>query len=156
VWHHGEHDVRETWEVFAAKDGTLQLWRTATRDRPEKTLIRAYREDGTFIAPESEGELNVYVGEKFGQHSGNADCVQRYDMATAYRRAPNEYYLIAGSEKTGAGLCSDTAGTMLNAKTGQPRYGPACPTNERGKCATQICVSDAANPKSRYTDHVHR
>ena len=141
VWHHGRGDVRhQEWVIDRDQEGTLTF-------KEDDQVIRILRESGASIVPRPVTNLTmtVWLGVTGGAHSGNDDCVMRYDLADAYRSLaqPNVRYWVDGDEVAGSSLCNHKAGTGVNAagRTPQPRYGDA--TN--GDCLKQICVNDAMN-----------
>ncbi|WP_342378352.1 hypothetical protein NVS55_03175 [Myxococcus stipitatus] len=86
------------------------------------------------------------------QHSGDENCVMRYNDANVVVRAgqPDVRYWIAPTETPGAGLCSDGLGKTFN-KTGvaarPSRHGNAAVG--RGNCVHQLLVNDAVPAPTR-------
>jgi len=87
----------------------------------------------------------IYVGKSQGQHSGNEDCVMRYDCAEAYDYGAVRWYLMNyDQEVIGQKLCVSEEGTGVNlsGREPRPRYGDADKDDNRGDCTDKICVND--------------
>jgi hypothetical protein len=99
--------------------------------------------------------VNVYIGEKGGQHSGYEQCVMRYEFAAAYERtkgltgAPGTAFSVFSKNVAGDQICDTPNGTGTNAADRVPesRHGDAAPN--RGDCRHQICVNDAIDHPAR-------
>jgi hypothetical protein len=85
----------------------------------------------------------ITIGVANDPHTGDDNCVMRYDDANAHRAKgiPNTVYYTPG-EHAGFGLCTSGAGTGINGPDWdpQPRYGDAA--SGRGNCRSQILVND--------------
>jgi hypothetical protein len=141
VWHHGDIDQKVNWTPVI----TLQEngeWLTTAKEFGQPIIEE--NEDGVLKKP-AVIDSNVWIGVPGGQHSGDENCIMRYDNAEAYRSLanPNVRYLV--DEVPGFTLCTSGTGTGVNATDHSPqsRYGNA--TNGRGNCKSQICVSDRYN-----------
>ena len=93
---------------------------------------------------------DLYVGMAHGQHSGNDQCLLRYDFANLYIMDPSSrnvfYFIEPGTEPGGTILCSNANGTGVNdALTHKPqsRYFDANPGVLGGSCFEKICPNDA-------------
>ncbi len=86
--------------------------------------------------------INLWIGQKKGQHSGDTDCVMRYKCACCYINNSFKYVYFADEEKLGLNLCTGSQGTGVNepGRLPEPRYGNA--TAGKGDCTRQICVND--------------
>jgi hypothetical protein len=84
------------------------------------------------------------MGQNWGQHSGNEDCVMRYDCSEAFTSGGDRQYCLIweGQEPVGQGLCTSPDGTGVNEIGRKPisRYSES--SNGRGACADKICVND--------------
>jgi hypothetical protein len=161
VWHHGDTDAVNTWQIIFGgnrrylnteaqiRDLTQSAWIRARSEQGvdfaaamQTVLQAAYRRYGLFM---EEGPLMpVYIGVKGGQHSGVEECLMRYESAMVYpdQAAPLESFYVAAPEPEIAGsiLCDRAAGNSLNAeRSPQPRYFNAL----RGNCIQQLCVNDS-------------
>ncbi len=86
----------------------------------------------------------ITIGVANDAHTGDDNCVMRYDDANAHfsKANPNAVYYTP-PEGAGFGLCASGAGTGINGADWQPqpRYGDAA--SGRGNCAGQVLVNDA-------------
>lgn len=151
VWHHGQVDKKVYWQVETV-GGETSLYEYANKGdcgSPEKGIkIRAVTETGlSYLDPTDPSWLKpetIWMGAKQGQHSGNEDCVMRYDCSDSYWRDDSSRYYLQGVDKeaVGQGLCSSPTGTGVNTAGRFPnsRYGDAAP--DKGDCVDQICVND--------------
>jgi len=121
-------------------EGIQKNWRL-TREQATRKLEELQR----FTWP-----LDYLVKEHFlvgmpgDEHSGDDRCVMRYYFADIYPALGRDdlfYYVPAGTEPAGLGLCTEARGTGVNDPDHEPqsRYGDA--TN--GACAESVHVSDA-------------
>ncbi len=159
VWHHGRSDKTVYWKSKTV-DGKKELFEydnKADCNKPgEGRLITAFwGEDVTLIYGADlrmwEKPFPIYKGHQWGQHSGNDDCVMRYDSSDAFegmfkiKDSDGQFCLIKTSrEPVGQGLCTSPDGTGVNeiGRNPKPRYGRAWEDGGRGACADKICVND--------------
>jgi hypothetical protein len=110
------------------------------------------RENGTLIEAKFAHQFipDVWLANPGGQHSGDNECVMKYNCATGYPSGgePNTRY-VTGDEYAGVVLCTAPAGTGVNDPSrslpvGHPqsRQGPA----ELGDCTHQLCINDLFDP----------
>jgi len=154
VWHHGESDKTVYWKAETV-DGNTRFYEYDSLEdcgHPERGSIeRIYSEKGGQYDPSDafwSTPQNIWLGVPAGQHSGNEDCVMRYDASDAYVAGLSErYYLDTDREVVGQGLCSSPDGTGVNAadRKPQPRYYDADITDNRGDCIDKYCVNDLYN-----------
>jgi len=162
VYHHGEADMDAVWHQRLLPDGTRYV--TESRGGADMGVVTLLNEDGSpfplgdYFGPGPE-DLDVVLGAQRGQHSGDIDCLMRYDSAWAYvslRDAQVRY--IATDETTGDGLCTSIVGTGFNDVTFRPqsRYGHASPPDppnavlaQRGMCKKQVRVNDLGTEPKR-------
>jgi hypothetical protein len=140
VWHHGDTDQTVSWTpVITLINGK---WTTIAKENGQP--ITEKFESGSLQDPVITG-AGIWIGVPQGQHSGDEDCMMRYDNAEAYRsqKDPNVRYVV--QEVPGFTLCTSAAGTGVNVlgRAPQPRYGDAA--SGRGNCKAQICVNDLHN-----------
>ncbi|MBA3027948.1 MAG: hypothetical protein FP816_03920 [Desulfobacteraceae bacterium] len=149
VWHHGERDTIVYWKVKEV-DGKKKLFEyenEADCSKPEKGyLMWVYTEAQERILPEHSlwaTPQPIYRGKDQGQHSGDEDCVMRYDCSESYYGYTTHFWLsLQDEEPVGQGLCVGSSGTGVNKAGRKPysRYGDA--DAGKGACADQICVND--------------
>ena len=102
-------------------------------------------EDGASAAPllPVGRPLHVILGRPGDPHTGNDDCVMRYDDSSGYFSSSdgNTIYYTP-DEPAGLSLCQSGAGTGINdsGRTPQARYGDA--SSGLGNCTGQILVND--------------
>jgi hypothetical protein len=116
----------------------------------EPRPIRVLREDGTDITARMPAEgVFVRLGSQRGPHSGDDQCVMRYDIAGGYVAvsAPEVRYRV--TEQFGMQLCRQSLGKGINelGRTPQSRYGDS--DVARGNCFHQVLVNDAVAPPKR-------
>lgn len=151
VWHHGGRDVYYFWKSgdFVGMKRIFSYNSMSDCMKSESGHVTgAYHENGGEYSPSDPywSECRVmYHGVKNGQHSGDEDCVMRYNLADAYLRTnlSGSCLLTSGPEEPVAqGLCTSPAGTGVNkdGRSPQSRYGNA--DAGRGACAHKICVND--------------
>ena len=162
VWHHGDSDlgfkiVKSAFDskgfkylcIFdldkngkaVEKGGPIIVVLEETGKRSGSRLAKDdYRFDKGFLA---------WIGTKHGQHSGDTDCVMRYNCAKGYINGAGEYVFFGDAEKVGMRLCQDPRGTGVNDKDRgvdsrgaklEPRYGDA--DGGKGNCLNGFCVND--------------
>ncbi len=178
VWHHGESDYKQIWRL-KLKPGSDKpsLWER-TSETFIRVLKESGEDVGTKLAEALDASFtdtahwspldiedyhnalqwssgfNIFmdplVGEKGGQHSGNDDCLMRYEYAVLSQSVsdPNTYYYL-DDQRRGRRLCDSPAGTGNNDPGLQPqsRHGDASPN--RGGCLHMICVNDAIDHPAR-------
>jgi hypothetical protein len=82
---------------------------------------------------------DIYVATQGGKHSGQANCLLRYNFAKYYtNRGGSKIWRHDDEEPPGFALCSSSAGTGPGGCL-KPRYGDA----SVGCCSKQICVNDS-------------
>lgn len=152
VFHHGQVDRDELYwkaETVAGVTSLYEYTDKADCGHPEKGVqIKAYNEDNGNIyvaaSPFWATPISIWQGAAAGQHSGNEDCVMRYDCSNAYYKGPNARYCMiwTAKEPVGEALCTSAAGTGVNAPGRAPacRYGDAAA--DRGDCIDKFCVND--------------
>jgi hypothetical protein len=148
VWHHGQIDtgVRK----FKTKTDAAGVKRIyvfsvdADENAPGAGLQAILLKEPNLIVDPNQplllAGINLWVGRKQGQHSGDTDCVMRYDCALCYIN--NSYKYVLCEEVFGLSLCTDGQGTGVNepGRKPEPRFGNA--TAGKGNCKKQICVND--------------
>jgi hypothetical protein len=152
VWHHGQVDEEYCWQAETV-GGSTNIYEYASEadcGHPERgTKIKAFLEtpvNRIYVAtdPYWSTPTSVWLGKDQGQHSGNEDCVMRYDCSTAYTKdASGRYCLLMDfGEPVGQGLCTSPTGTGVNAAGRVPasRYGDAAA--DKGDCVDKFCVND--------------
>ena len=87
----------------------------------------------------------VFLGEKFGQHSGDTDCFMRYNCARAYRlvASPTKRVWFGSIQPPGRTLCTSPAGTGFNMPNQDPESWFSGADRLRGDCLHQFVISDA-------------
>jgi hypothetical protein len=154
VWHHGQTDERVYWKSKTV-DGKKELFEydnEANCNDPDfgHRITAYFGEDTTRFHPAHlpvwENPLPIQKGQIIGQHSGNEDCVMRYDSSEAiYTGGPDgdRYCLIWESqEPVGQGLCTSRDGTGVNEWDRKPKSRYWMAFEGRGACADKICVND--------------
>jgi hypothetical protein len=152
VWHHGDDDPR-----------TKQLQSHITLGLGVDSTINGVP---IYLHDENDLPLNrpfsspkIYAAILNGQHSGNQDCIMRYEAARLFTHKtfstrtneftgevstrPVFYYIATPETNARSHLCENGIGTGINvplAGTVRPRHGHAAP--KRGNCKGQICVND--------------
>jgi hypothetical protein len=139
VYHHG--DLNYPIVSWKRNDATGQVLENGAT--PVVILDEADA-DASWLLPVVTSQ-KVSLGLDNDQHSGDDNCVMRYDDASGYykRGGPaNVRYYILGGEQAGFGLCSQSEGTGVNdaGRYPQSRYGDAA--SSRGNCRGQILVND--------------
>ena len=139
VYHHGELNYPTVSWTRMASGAVIENGTTPV------TLLNEAGGDASRLLPELT-PTTVKLGLMNDQHSGNDNCVMRYDDAHGYKpeAGPANARYYPPSESAGFGLCSSGAGTGINNPDRDPqsRYGDAA--SGRGNCLGQILVNDAA------------
>jgi hypothetical protein len=158
LWHHGDDDSKVVWAVVNGK-----LYEGGRNNSVREILVRNEEgDDCTDVIieealaiqalPAPGNRLKYQMGVDQGQHSGDDNCVMRYDDAQTFiYRTLTQYRFINFNEPVGKELCTSAEGTGVNDKdrtTMQSRYGPA--QASRGDCLHQILVNDAGNAPRRH------
>jgi len=150
VWHHGGGDMGV--RKFQTKTDAAGVKRIFIFNVDADgnavgagTAIILYNETGGAADPDDPIALagfNLWIGNKQGQHSGDTDCVMRYDTAHVYLNNAGRYVGYGDPEAIGLSLCTNGQGTGVNepGRKPEPRYANA--TAGKGKCEKQICVND--------------
>ena len=151
VRHHGEVDIKVYWKskTVDGKKVLFEYERIEDCIQPEKGYpIKAYIGEDSNSAYNPEDPLwdtpfPIVLGVIRGQHSGNEDCVMRYDISqAAFGGGGGGRFCLfwEGQEPVGQGLCTSSDGTGVNDPGRKPesRYYHAA----KGNCADQICVND--------------
>lgn len=114
------------------------------------TLLDELGGDASLHLPELT-PTTVILGLLNDQHSGDDNCVMRYDNAHGYKpeAGPASVRYYPPKEGAGFGLCSHSQGTGINDPDHEPqaRYGDAA--SGRGNCSGQLLVNDAATAPTR-------
>jgi hypothetical protein len=139
VWHHGD-----------APNPTVQWFLNSTTgdiiETPssQKVTVLDDATNGPYPLP-ADTVVEVVLGNENDTHTGNDQCIMRYDNARGYLpqpRVPFTRYRFRPGEAAGLTLCTSGEGTGVNeaGRFPQPRYGPAA--TGRGNCRAQILVND--------------
>jgi hypothetical protein len=142
VWHHGDAAYSYTWLTRTADDRIL----SSVTNNGAGGSVAVLTEQNTpatslFIVGVPR---RVWVGVPDDPHTGDDNCVMRYDDATAHlKKGSNSTLYYYPSEHAGVALCASSAGAGVNGSGWQPepRYGDSAVG--RGNCSTQILVNDA-------------
>ena len=141
------HELLHACNVFHHGDGPS--WKADLLRLPTDVVLvggapaNVITEDGASAAPllPVNRTMHVILGRAGDTHTGNDDCVMRYDDSSGYFSSSDgsTVYYTPG-EPAGASLCTSAAGTGINdsERTPQARYGDA----SRGNCLRQILVND--------------
>jgi hypothetical protein len=151
VWHHG--DIDQGFRKFKTKTDPAGVQRTfmfnvdaaGNAVGPGAVIVLINEKTGGIIPPGNPGLLagiTVWIGNKQGQHSGDTECVMRYNCAHVYKDKSANYAIFLEDEKFGLEICANATGTGVNepGREPEPRYGNA--TAGKGDCPKQICVND--------------
>jgi hypothetical protein len=156
VYHHGSGDLEDVrWYeasgVIVEQGVSHPVGGDPVLVGPARQII-VRTEGGAVLSAAALGLPDeFYVGVQQGEHSGQADCLMRYESAEAFVPAvsttPATRYYVGG-EIAGDQMCADTEGTGVNDATARPsppgpRYGDANVSTDRGDCVHQIRVNDA-------------
>lgn len=162
VHHHGQTDQDGlVWYVEDAPAPPHWVEREGFFDKPSRTWVWNGAANPVILKKET-GEIIPAIAANFrskvwlttpgGQHSGDNECIMKYNCATGYPAGaePNTRYVTL-DEYAGVVLCTDPAGTGVNdpnraLPVGNPqsRQGPA----DRGDCVHQLCINDKYVPPS--------
>lgn len=159
--HHGEGPLLPTGERLS-KDDTGIVWTIKLKPNGDLEI----KENGKVIEVRAEDDkpsgrievwklnltqLNqtsmqypVWLGVPGGEHSGDVNCMMRYNTAFGYRSKsdPKVRYVIDNNGAPGKKLCIDKAGNDWNSRLTEARFGDA----SNGECRFKICVCDAYDP----------
>ena len=148
------HELLHACNVYHHGDGhslEIDLFRLPTDEvLAGGKVTTVLTEDGTSAAPLLPLNTNrhIILGLAGDCHTGNDDCVMRYDDAEGYisKSDPTVIYFTPG-EPAGTGICTSPQGTGVNDpdRSPQPRYGDAA--FNRGNCLGRIRVNDAGAAK---------
>ena len=141
----------EGYGVDKDQDGIVDEIKIKLMDEKGKEILPTdarWQEGGQW----EKGFRLYFVGVEGGQHSGDNDCIMRYDVAQGYAKG-NVHYMIQAPDSfksdtpllmfnqlTGISLCGSADGTGVNASGYKPLslFGKA--TN--GNCKHQFCIND--------------
>ncbi len=145
VYHHGELNYPTvTWKRNDAAGNVIENGTTPV------FVLDETGSDASFLLPVVTSR-SVTLGLQDDQHSGDDNCIMRYDDAHGYYPsggpADTRIYVLGG-ESAGFGLCTQSQGMGINdpGRYPQSRYGDAA--SGRGNCKGQILVNDnVAAPK---------
>ncbi len=141
VYHHGDANYPYTFITRTATDQLLSSIASSGGGNPT-TVLTEQETSAAFMFPVGI-PTKVIVGVANDQHTGDEDCVMRYDDARGHLKngAPNVLYYTL-PEDAGFSICTSGAGTGINGSDWlpQPRYGDAA--SGRGNCVGQILVND--------------
>jgi hypothetical protein len=142
VFHHGDAPYYHAWLTRTPADQML-FSSTNNGGGTTATVLTERQTPANFMF--SVGKpTHITIGVAEDPHTGDDNCVMRYDDADAHyvKGNPKGVYYTPG-EYAGFGLCTSGAGTGINDShwDPQPRYGDA--VLGRGNCRSQILVNDA-------------
>jgi hypothetical protein len=148
VFHHGDAPYFTAWLTRTLTD---QMLFSATNNGGGISATVLTEQNASAASMFSVGTpTKITIGVSNDPHTGDDNCVMRYDDANAHyvKGNPNGVYYTPG-EHAGFGICTSGAGTGINGSgwQPQPRYGDAA--SGRGNCMGQILVNDAVPPPRR-------
>jgi hypothetical protein len=136
VYHHGDASYALVeWEYSSSTHEVIEV--------PSDIAVTVLDESGAPYPLPADKVLDVTLGVANDPHTGDDNCVMRYDSRGYYSKAnPATVRYCVKPEPAGQTLCSSPAGTGFNASghLPQPRYGDAA--SNRGNCRGQILVND--------------
>ena len=141
VWHHGFDDIGKVeWKEGKDADGNPAVIETDLETGESRVVIITDEKTGQLVQPGEYSTPKVgYVAIRGGEHSGDRNCVMRWNRAHAYCPdipASNRRVRFRETEPPGAILCTSRQWTA----PAPDRYGNARPL--RGACKHQICLND--------------
>ncbi|MBM3759239.1 MAG: hypothetical protein FJW36_03220 [Acidobacteria bacterium] len=167
VPHHGDRDYKISMHLKRTPSGKYVF-----RNQGTDNLYRLYNESGVELSQAFGEEMelrfrdagkgswfdwavtteegykmsDLIVGAPGGQHSGQEDCLMRYEFAKAYEQKDRQdaYYFFADQSRGGT-LCRRKEGSGVNEETRTPqsRHGAAT----HGNCSSRVCVNDRYGAK---------
>jgi hypothetical protein len=142
VFHHGDASYYHAWLTRTPADQML-FSSTNNGSGITATVLTEQKTPANFMFSVGKPTY-ITIGVANDPHTGDDNCVMRYDDANAHyvNGNPNGVYYTPG-EHAGFGLCTSGAGTGITDPNWdpQPRYGDAA--SGRGNCRGQILVNDA-------------
>jgi len=148
VYHHGDAGTPTT---FITRQADGRMLSSATNNGGGGS-VQVLTEQNVSAAPlfPIGIPVKVIVGVANDPHTGDDNCVMRYDDANGHlsKTSSSVLYYTPG-ESAGFSICTSGAGTGINGPDWQPqpRYGDAAPG--RGNCTAQILVNDGVAPPAR-------
>jgi hypothetical protein len=142
VFHHGD---KPSFITYLTRQPNDDIYASPVKGQLG-VLTTVLTEAGTSAAPllPVNTQVEAVLGAANDTHTGNDNCVMRYDDSSGYfsKANPAIIYYTPG-EAEGLSICTLAAGTGINAagRSPQPRYGDAAAG--RGDCAKQVLVNDA-------------
>jgi len=141
VYHHGDAPYSDTWITRQPDDRMLS---SATNNGGGGSIQVLTEQDTSAAYLFAVGiPTKVVVGVPNDPHTGDEDCVMRYDDARAHlKNGTGNVLYYTPPENAGFSICISGAGTGINGSDWQPqpRYGDA--VSGRGNCVGQILVND--------------
>ena len=142
VFHHGDAPYSYTW-ITRQPDGRMLSSATNNGGGGSIQVLTEQNTSASYMFPVGM-PVKVIVGVPNDPHTGDEDCVMRYDDATGHasRMGPERALLYAPESTRVSAICTSGAGTGINGSDWQPqpRYGDAA--SGRGNCLGQILVND--------------
>ena len=141
VYHHGDSPSTATF-VTRQADDTLLTSGTATDAGHPTRILTEQNVSAAPLFPVGK-TVKVIIGLPGDTHTGDDNCVMRYDDASGHLASWNKGVLYyTPGESAGFSISNSGAGTGINAPDWlpEPRYGDAA--SGRGNCVSQILVND--------------
>jgi hypothetical protein len=137
VFHHGDASYYHAWLTRTPADQML-FSSTNNGGGITATVLTEQQTPANFMFSVGKPTY-ITIGVANDPHTGDDNCVMRYDDANAHyvKGNPNGVYYTPG-EHAGFGLCTSGAGTGINDPNWdpQPRYGDAA--SGRGNCRARF------------------
>ncbi len=141
VYHHGD---------APSLSGTLRRDSATNTTLFQGVPANVLDENGSPFPLPLDTLVSYVIGAANDPHTGDDNCVMRYDNARAYfsKTDGNTIYVV-DSEPAGLGICAQSQGTGINdaSRLPQARYGDSAAG--RGNCRGQILVNDGVSAPRR-------